>query len=309
MVINYCSDARYLYPSLVSIYSIVVNNPNVTAVRLGLSPEAFELRGLVQTVCDSLTIPIEVLRLSEFEKFPNYGHISAMTFGKFEMWKTCSEPYSWYMDSDTICVGQLPDPQVFLKTSNAPLGMVRHSDMSSGTGSTDVDARFLHNAGVMALSKWPVELDLPRLFDRFSPLVFGDQDVFNLAFESEIQQLPGALNTDGRLNAIPIGPAVILHFLSDWKPWLLPLAGVAQCHKNECSFSIFFVAEREFIDAAVKHIPARSILMLKRRTRAIRTAADLKLRLVALIVTALSTFLKRPGFRGKNLHPFHFPKG
>jgi lipopolysaccharide biosynthesis glycosyltransferase len=187
----------------------------------------------------------ELLPLSDGGNLPRNGHISPMTFAKFQIWEKC-EAQVLYVDSDTVTVGGLEAVDLPVDCN---LGMVPHENQSvkNDLEVFTSDPRFKFNAGVIYFHR-PVKSDLPTLIKTHEPLVWSDQDIFNLEFQHSISYLNSSLNINGFRIArhdFDVLKPLVLHYLGSWKPWHVPSAWRDDCEAKKCGFAEWYQAERE----------------------------------------------------------------
>lgn len=248
LCIYYCADQNYLMPALVSLTALAMSNVSITRravfhliVDADVVPFATEAGGAIARrlglsleVVDASTIVSSADRLrTSYGLFTGGQQLSLAAYYRifFARWLVDQKRYTQalYVDADTIVRSGLDE--VFSLERGVPL-LARYEtdrpEVRHATAVHQLKGRYF-NSGVLRFDL--AHPDLPALLDRaiaaaIDPevnLIFQDQCALNIAFDTQMAQLPDRFNyfnpptVSG--DGISANDAVIVHFLDRPKPW------------------------------------------------------------------------------------------
>jgi lipopolysaccharide biosynthesis glycosyltransferase len=241
--VAYAFDSNYALPALVSLYSLLETTNGIDEVLICHDSESGAYVPVFAKLLNEKGVDFRALAVTAHGSSSQQGHVSGMTFAKFAIWEAIDDEPTLYIDSDTLVVGSLDDAEF---DGQQILAMVPHGHQEPPfSGTIDfVSDRFRFNAGVI-LFREKLAVDLQSCIDRWSPLIWADQDLFNLEFADQIDILPPSLNVNGFSYSVAqsfLRPK-IFHYMGGWKPWDVPDGWRWHCHFVSCAFSAWYEAE------------------------------------------------------------------
>lgn len=287
MKYSFGANDDYAWPLAVMIASLKASEPDAS-LNLGfmsgrLSGSALDLLGAVSQRDGS---QLEIFEFDEDQSQVTANleasHLSVDTFLKFYMADSIADEHVW-VDSDMLVVSGLSKDLPDLLGHS--IGMVRAGKVSGLPEERDRDPRATFNSGLIF---WGTQkrLDWRRYLTQIStPLLWADQEVFNLLYRNDIMELEPRLNASGQGERNVID-AKVIHFLGNHKPWHLHGASRNLCFTAGCMFSDWFTKE----DALVSWLEKYAIGIEWRELRLqSRKASSAKLR--ALSRLSSNTFI------------------
>lgn len=250
-------DRRYLLPCLISVKSILDKSDSEIKFHFGINQRNFprEMPPFFSEILLHWGVDYEIHLLPEHSFLKRVGHIRVEAFNKLMIRDKLELEHFW-VDSDMICLSRPPFEEVLRSMPLGWIGMVAHLDMSkNGFNSSDPRERF--NSGLISFGKSAKFDWLSYAISKDGALHFGDQEIFNMGFLSNVVPLDGSWNSDFTVSPERLlGGPYFAHFLGSQKPWHLMLFGKKRCVAAKCGFDQFWKAEEAFYSsiAHLRHV-------------------------------------------------------
>lgn len=186
--VTYICDDRYLYPTLISAFSLLEQRPRDIVLRLFLtgdpSPASERRIDALRAAFPGATIKVDPLSMPA--GVTTQGHVSPATYARLSLPSLLTGP-TLYLDGDTLVRGDVapvfaPDPENRPVAAVRDAGMIRARHGARGASRKPgrqlaeldrlgdlVDRENYVNAGVLFL-------DLPRMRELGLDAIFGDLD-------------------------------------------------------------------------------------------------------------------------------------
>lgn len=229
-------DNEYLYPFLVTLYSLVKNtksalNINVAYNDFILSSKSHEI---VTEMASLLSIKINFVKIENLNGLPTSNGFNTTPYGKIAVIKHLSGTFA-YLDCDTLVISDvsdlfvtenLPNTQEVLSACPDPWGL---QSFTQNQAVIKAKHRYF-NTGVMLINSegWKTKnLDhlLAEVLDNYVSLNFEwpDQCTLNYLVSHFYKELHSNFNCIVSDEKKPLTQAKILHYAgSHRKPWRLP---------------------------------------------------------------------------------------
>jgi len=248
IAILYCADAGFLRPAWVSLVSLCLSNPlfiRKTRITLATDTASFkQVVQMVQGIGPRLGVTIDVLDAAEVIPDPSclrsqYGFftggagLSPAAYYRIFLARHLLQQNHYeqalYLDADTLIRPGLSD--LFDRPQQCPLMArpeVDRPEIRQAVAEHQL-AGWYFNSGVLRLDFRHHELagaldrSLHCALDPLRRLHFHDQCALNVGFDSHVEPLPERFNhfvtPEQPLESHDHGDAVVLHFVSQPKPW------------------------------------------------------------------------------------------
>ena len=241
----YCFDSGYNIQAQCSIFSLLENvseKINISIIHKEISEKTF----LDDKILNKKKL--NYLSVSKFNKetslFPNINgtHVSEATYYRIyaENYIDKNLDFLIYLDADIICYSN-PIPElkmniVNLKQSNNIISAKTENTITDGITRLDMKSNKYFNAGVLIIdyTKW-IENNIQRklsnlLVEKQTKLTFWDQDLLNIFFDSEFEELSSNLNhkmpLDQNVRILDLendswvtNNMIFIHYSGKFKPW------------------------------------------------------------------------------------------